>query len=478
MSSPLIFYWVRRDFRLTDNPALHYASMVEKKPIIPIFFIEPYMQQGAVENNFGWPQRFFLTRALKNFAKQFKDFYIINDHPTKFFRKIAEKHPLKILVNEDVHPDFYSQVKKLHKTGIDIRVFPDQITVPKNTVTSNGSEFSVFSPFKKAVWDFFLAQKPLPNVHIETEKNIFCENSKLDHTNLETVFSKSRKFLVDNYVIDLDEISEGPKLDGWYFTEQEAQKMLDEFIQNKLRLYHKNRNFLNMDGTSKLSLALTWGLISARSIKQRIMEYINLDYIKPDSKEFTGEITFISELIWREFYKYLLFLKPWLLKTEFQENKRGIKWLSNDKALLRFKSWIRGETGYAIVDAAMKEIQQTGFMHNRARMIVASILTKNLGINWRWGQEYFRAALIDLDEASNNGGWQWSASVGADPQPIRIFNPYLQAKKFDPDFTYQRRWLGPAFERYKKDEKDIAPIKPLVEHVDARQEALRRYFLS
>ena len=159
------------------------------------------------------------------------------------------------------------------------------------------------------------------------------------------------------------------------------------------------------------------------------------------------------------------------MNQEFQEKFRfKVEWVEDKVAIERFKSWIKGGTGYKIVDAAMMQLKNTGWMHNRARMIVASVLTKNLGVDWRWGQEYFRATLIDLDEASNNGGWQWGASVGADPKPIRIFNPYLQAENYDKEGIYQKKWLGE--ERYFFD------LAPLVEHKDARAEALRRYGLS
>jgi deoxyribodipyrimidine photo-lyase len=140
------------------------------------------------------------------------------------------------------------------------------------------------------------------------------------------------------------------------------------------------------------------------------------------------------------------------------------------EALKRFTLWIQGKTGYTIVDAAMVELARTGWMHNRARMIVASVLTKNLGVDWRWGQEYFRAMLIDLDEVSNNGGWQWGASVGADPKPIRIFNPYLQAENYDKEGVYQKKWLGA--------ERLMEELEPIVPHKEARAAALARYGLS
>jgi deoxyribodipyrimidine photo-lyase len=236
--------------------------------------------------------------------------------------------------------------------------------------------------------------------------------------------------------------------------------------------YKDNRDGLSTKGTSKMSLALAWGLISARTLVARIQEHYGESFDNPFSARVDqGAIHFISELIWREFYKYLFFHTPSLMHTEFQARFRGtIAWIGDSEARSRFTAWITGKTGYKVVDAAMMELAHTGWMHNRARMIVASVLTKNLGVDWRWGQEYFRAMLIDLDEASNNGGWQWGASVGADPKPIRIFNPYLQAENYDSDGTYQKKWLGE--ERYLEVEE------PIVAHKDARAQALQRYGLS
>ena len=150
------------------------------------------------------------------------------------------------------------------------------------------------------------------------------------------------------------------------------------------------------------------------------------------------------------------------LLTKYGQNQ--IIWVDDQTALERFLAWIRGETGYPIVDAAMRQLAATGWMHNRSRMIVASVLTKNLGVDWRWGQEYFRAVLIDLDEASNNGGWQWASSTGSDPKPIRIFNPYLQAENYDQKNLYQKKWLP---QNYKS--------RPIIEHKLAREQALIRY---
>jgi deoxyribodipyrimidine photo-lyase len=159
----------------------------------------------------------------------------------------------------------------------------------------------------------------------------------------------------------------------------------------------------------------------------------------------------------------------------------SIKWNDDETALNNFVAWIKAETGYPLVDAAMNQIAKTSWMHNRSRMMVASILTKNLGVNWRWGQDYFRYALLDLDEASNNGGWQWAASVGADPKPIRIFNPYLQSENYDSEFLYQIKWLPK--DNYRiiniKNKKILEyKINPIIEHKTARNQALIRYGLD
>jgi deoxyribodipyrimidine photo-lyase len=222
-----------------------------------------------------------------------------------------------------------------------------------------------------------------------------------------------------------------------------------------------------------MSLALAWGLVSSRTLVAMMQKHFGKSFDNPFSDRVSaGALIYISELVWREFYRYQLFRRPDLMDTEFQKKFQGtIKWVEHSEALVRFTAWIKGETGYPVVDAAMKQLAETGWMHNRSRMIVASILTKNLGVDWRWGMEYFRATLIDLDEASNCGGWQWGASVGADPKPIRIFNPELQAKNYDASGAYQDRWLGGASILR-------ATSIPIVEHKQARADALRRYGLE
>lgn len=267
---------------------------------------------------------------------------------------------------------------------------------------------------------------------------------------------------------DLDQLFKRPDLDQWDYSENQGLNRLEKFNSDFILNYKVGRDALGTDGfesggTSRLSPALKWGLISARTMAKKIIETYG------DPRENESVFTYISELIWREFYKYILFHHPSVLNQEFQQKYRDkIIWKEDIQALDLFSKWLTGYTGYKLVDASMNQIQKIGWMHNRARMVVGSVLTKNLGVDWRWGQDAFRALLVDLDEASNNGGWQWSASTGADPKPIRIFNPYLQAQKYDANDHYIKTWLP---ENY-----DLT--SPLIEHPIARNEALIRYGLA
>jgi deoxyribodipyrimidine photo-lyase len=490
-------YWSRRDFRLTDNPALTAAiagSTHGDGFFLPIFILEDYMTRAEPSMQFGYPQRQFLARALPKFAEHFTHFVIAQGKGAKTLQTFAKKafaegYALRVHVNEDVYPDFYSQVEKLKQAHVEIVVYPDQLTVAKETRSGSGTIYSVFTPFKKAVWKSFLTAPVLPRAPLEHAKYVptailalFVKQVQAREQDIMHVFSQERTCEVQGekkHILHLEELAgAAPSMEGWYASEAEAQHRFTHFLRAGLHAYADTRDSLAIDaeedGTSRMSLALAWGLLSARWMCAKILEkseghLLGVNWFSvPENLQ--GEVHYVSELIWREFYKYLLFHKPELLHEEFQAQYRNtIRWEEDDEALRRFTAWIAGKTGYPIVDAAMMQLARTGWMHNRARMIVASVLTKNLGVDWRWGQEYFRAQLIDLDEASNNGGWQWGASVGADPKPIRIFNPYLQAKNYDPQGAYQKKWLSP--ERYAMS----ALEHPLVPHERARKDALKRY---
>ncbi len=488
MKQPLLIYWLRRDLRLADNPALVAAvakSRQDNIPLLPLFILEDYMLKATPEYQFGYPSRFFVTQALTKLATQLPDLTLVCGKAVDYLIKLNKQYTLQIFVNDDVYIDFYKQLTKLKEAGLEVVVFEDALSVPKETRTQTGKLYSVFTPFKKAVWADFVKQRPLTKPSLaklpdlpagvrDLPAKVACEAKTVW-----SLFAKARVCKVGNCLVDLDEHLPLPELTDWYTDEAGANKHFKQYLRSgDLDSYDKNRNSLELDvvengKTSKMSLALAWGLLSSRQLLDQLRQHFGESFANPFSLRVSqGALTYISELIWREFYRYQLFHHPELMNCEFQERFRGtIAWAEPVEAKRRFLSWVKGETGYQIVDAAMRQLASTGWMHNRSRMIVASILTKNLGVDWRWGQEYFRATLIDLDEASNNGGWQWGASVGTDPKPIRIFNPDLQAKNYDASGAYRARWLGVGSGQSNHP-------KPIVEHKTARTAALKRYGLE
>jgi deoxyribodipyrimidine photolyase len=479
------------------------------------------MTAGNLEFQFGYPSQYFLSQALPLFEQNFEDFTIFQGTSGEVFDNLAKEFDLEIFVNEDVHTDFYKQVIKLQKSALVVNIFNDQLTIAKDTVSGTGNFYSIFSPFKKNIWQQFLEYPEVgisnPQSAIGLDKKIqdilvnvdgifrFAQEVKLTKPEqLLKLFNNGRKIKFGGNLLDLDNLIPKPDLSDSYWSEAEALDIFDTYLSSELLSeYKQNRDSLELDTeskqyilknspfpkrgcsvadgvsvqktikingkTSKMSLALAWGLVSARTLKNKVLDYYGQDFSNFHSTTPNqGALCFLSELIWREFYKYIFYHRPEVIDTEFQEKYRGtIQWVDHKTALDRFESWIKGKTGYPAVDAAMNQLAQTGWMHNRARMMVASILTKNLGVDWRWGQEYFRAVLIDLDEASNNGGWQWGSSTGSDPKPIRIFNPYLQAENYDKSGSYQKKWLP----------SDYWP-DPIVEHKDARSQAMKRYGLN
>lgn len=483
MKEKIAVYWSRRDFRLRDNPALTASLSFAKKEkalFVPLFILEDYMCVGDPKFQFGYPSRVFLSKALPSFASEFPHFALVRGKGADTIIKLSKKAEICVFVNEDVYPDFYTQIKTIQKAGVEIKLFSDMLSVSKETKTGSGNYYSVFTPFKKAVWKEFVEAKTLPKASLkdidfvspQKTKTLFSKIVESQEKEIMKCFSHSRTFLAGKKEYDIAAlIDRNMNFEGWYVSEESALKYFDSYLKNDMAGYKDNRDSLEKNKTSRLSLALTWGLVSARTLKDKIQKRFDAKFESPFMVSHSGAVHYISELIWREFYTYLLYHNPKLMNQEFQEKFRGtVKWVEPKEAHKRFEAWIQGKTGYPVVDAAMMQLAEEGWMHNRARMVVASVLTKNLGVDWRWGQEYFRAMLLDLDEASNNGGWQWGASVGADPKPIRIFNPYLQAENYDKHDVYQKKYLG---EEYFEN-----PPEPIVEHKDARGDALKRYGLN
>lgn len=525
----IVIYWCRRDFRLVDNPALFEAIEFSKKQnleFLPIFILdEGILQVSDLGNdskivkhaNIGYPRRDFLSSVLSQFVTKFEYFEIFLGNYAKIFDLLSQNFEVYLFANEDIEPYSKSRdtlVKQiLDKNNGKFYYFEDQISVNKDLISQSQKAYSVFTPFKNAVWQDFLNSKvyskvdikdlnipkkdfkqALHNLNIKTLKKD-SEQKKLQKE-IFTIIDKPWAFELNNNVdkqiiqIDLDQILERPNLNFWASTEEQVLANFETFLDDKIFDYKDKRDDMGLDTedsgfTSKMSVALKWGLVSSRTLKQMLLDKYSSQFFEGQK----GLVHYISELIWREFYRYILNHQPSVLDQEFSiKYRKTINWLEMPLAKDRFLAWINGKTGYPIVDAAMKQIAKTGWMHNRSRMIVASILTKNLGIDWRWGQEYFRAVLLDLDEASNNGGWQWASSTGSDPKPIRIFNPYLQAQNYDKNGKYQQKWLPQDYfnmpkekinwTEFNKNPEQFYLIKPLIEHKLARQEALQRYKLA
>ncbi len=488
MKQKLVVFWSRRDFRLLDNPALFEALKYARENNVkfaPVFIID----DGLVDprTNVGFNRRLYLAKALANFAKQFPNFWIFCGKPVDIFKELLDIYDVQLYFNEDIEPYALkrdrSVVDLFNLSGVaKAFCFPDQLRIDKQVVSSTGNVYTVFTPFKKVVLNDFINAKYyleadlnqvefIQNIsegknHLKMIETRVSENEL--RSQIENIVAKKDTNLhLGDFSIDLSNLQIPILLDSWYYTEEQALDKLDHFVSHDILEYKESRNSLALDteeqSTSHLSLALKWGLISPTTIVRKLKNKYQTSILENENIE-----SYISELLWREFYRYILYHFPFVLDLELQEKHQNkIRWAEKSIAIERFVAWVNGQTGYDLVDAGMNQLLKTGWMHNRMRMVVGSVLCKNFGVDWRWGQEYFRYTLLDHDEASNNGGWQWAASVGADPKPIRIFNPYLQADKFDQGAIYRNKWLP----------VDYSP-KLIIDHQKARSEALSRYNLG
>jgi deoxyribodipyrimidine photo-lyase len=407
---------------------LYYALNSGFK-VLPIFIFDKDILNDLEDKSDGrityiYNQLTQLNRKLSKFHSKISFLY---GDPLSVFKSLHDKYKIKsVYSNEDYEPYAISrdaQVKDfLNYNGIEFNQYRDHVIFHKSDVlTQNNEPYKVFSAYKKR-WILELDVSKLPYFPSEESlNNLSAIQSGKDLTLSDIGFTVKRAEFPEN-VLD-------PSL-----------------IMN----YAKNRDYPYISGTSRLGIHLRHGALSIRNAVKFGLKY---------------SAVWINELIWREFFSMILYHFPAVVTTSFKTKYDDIPWLNNSED---FERWCLGQTGYPIVDAGMRQLNKTGFMHNRARMITASFLAKHLLIDWRWGEAYFAKKLLDYELASNNGGWQWSAGSGTDAQPyFRIFNPYAQARKFDPEQSYIKRWIP------EYNSKNYP--KPIIDHTFARQRAIDTY---
>lgn len=424
----LTLFWFRRDLRLHDNAGL-YRALKNEGNIQPIFIFDRHILDKLEDKNdrrvtFIHHRVAQLKRQLESHGSTLWVFY---GTPKEVCASLMSKYLIQSLyANRDYEPYARQRDKGVHELlsqhNIPFRAFKDQVIFEKDEVLKpNGDPYTVYTPYSKR-WkselnEFYLRSYPTENY---LDRLHSCAPSEL---------------------ISLEEMGFEQHTNDWPNAEADL-----EIIRN----YHETRDIPSIHGTSRLSVHLRFGTLSVRDLSKLAR--------KENGKWF-------NELIWREFYQSILWHFPYVVDKSFKPPYDRIEWRNNEE---EFQAWCEGRTGFPIVDAGMRELNNTGFMHNRVRMITASFLVKDLLVDWRWGEAYFARKLIDFDLASNNGGWQWAAGSGVDAAPyFRIFNPYIQTEKFDPDRKYIQQWV-PEFKT------DNYP-KPIVDHAEARERALRVY---
>lgn len=417
-------FWFRRDLRLHDNHGL-YQALKGSDPVLPIFIFDKEILESLKDKadiRVG-----FIHHALGEMQATLQangsSLYILHDTPIQAFEKLTKEFEIAaVYTNHDYEPyaiDRDNEVGRfLESKGIPFHTYKDQVIFERNEVVkSDGSPYTIFTPFSKIWKEKYTAQK----------KERYPSEKHLDNL-LETKpfpFPTLKQIGFEEVKVDIP-----PKAPD------------KEIIQH----YDETRNLPYKNGTSRLSVHLRFGTVSVRELAAKAAAWND---------------QWLNELIWREFFMMILWHFPNVVTESFKSKYDRIPWRNNEA---EFKKWCAGETGYPMVDAGMREMNATGLMHNRVRMIVASFLTKHLLIDWRWGEAYFAEKLVDYELSSNNGNWQWCAGCGCDAAPyFRIFNPSEQQKKFDPDMIYIRKWI-----------KNFKPgyLEPIVDHDFARKRVL------
>jgi deoxyribodipyrimidine photo-lyase len=423
----ITLFWFRRDLRLEDNTALFYALQQEEN-VLPLFIFDKNIldkleDKSDARVDFIHQQLLSIHQEL---AKKGGSILVKYGNPEDIYRELLREFDIQaVYTNRDYEP--YAKERDraieqlLKEKNIPFLSFKDQVIFePGEILNGSGEFYKVFTPFSKVWLEKFRKAQPQLLSNYQWKK--LFQTNQLPVISLEEMGFQKTKLTIPSIKADEDIIAH----------------------------YDQTRNFPAQNGTSRLGIHLRFGTISVRKLAMTAAKLNE---------------TFLNELIWREFYMMILAYNPQVVDRSFKPQYDHIPWRNNEA---EFDAWCEGKTGYPIVDAGMRELNTTGYMHNRVRMIVASFLTKHLLIDWKWGETYFAKKLLDFELASNNGGWQWAAGTGTDAQPyFRIFNPESQTEKFDKDLKYIKKWI-PEFGTSEYP-------KPIVDHKFARLRALDTY---
>jgi deoxyribodipyrimidine photo-lyase len=426
--SKICLFWFRRDLRLDDNAGL-FQALRSGVPVQPLFIFDTLILKTLKSHT---DQRIqFIYDELQKMQQVLRakgsSLLIEKGEPAKIIEKLSKSWNIEaVYANHDYEPYTIArdrQIDRLLMAGhIPFYTFKDQVIFEKNEVVkSDGKPYTIFTPYKNK-WLDTLHNRDIPSFPSEDHYSHFFKTTGYPFPSIEEI--------------------------GFRETERHfpSKKINQEIIEN----YSRTRDYPGIEGTTRLGIHLRFGTISIRKLIKIAQE------LNP---------TFLSELIWREFFMVILYHFPKVAEHPFREGYENIQWINNEK---HFQRWCLGKTGYPIIDAGMRELNETGFMHNRVRMITASFLAKHLLIDWRWGEQYFTEKLLDFELSSNNGNWQWAAGCGCDAVPyFRVFNPVIQTKKFDPEHRYIKKWV-PEYQ-------EVTYSKPIVEHKFGRERAIAVY---